>query len=157
MEGFAIQRDDGTPEVPDTATVPVCTFGQGRHRLGVPLAALRAVLEPCPIFLLPTVPESILGVIHWRGEVIPLLDGRRVFAGENHVVGGESRFLVFENGGVPVAVRTAGVPTITALAPAEIVAEGGIELPPYVRALCSYAGDLIYLLDIEGLLAAHRP
>jgi chemotaxis signal transduction protein len=157
VEGLAIQPDDGTPGESERATVPVCTFGHGRHRLGVPLAELRAVLEPCRVFPLPTGPESILGVIHWRGEVIPLLDGRCVFTVEHTAISSEWRFLVFENGGVPVAVRTAGVPTLAALAEGEIAAESGVELPPHVRALCSYAGELIYLLDIEALLAAHRP
>ncbi|MGD2062581.1 MAG: chemotaxis protein CheW [Nitrospirota bacterium] len=157
MEGLALPTDDGAQVEAGRATLPVCTFGQGRPRLAVPLAALRAVLDPCLIFALPTAPEWILGVVHWRGEVVPLLDGEYLFASETTAVSEVSRFLVFENGGVPVAVRTAGVPTLAALVDGDNVVEEGMELPPHVRGVWSYHGEPHYLLDIEGLLAAHRP
>jgi len=32
-----------------------------------------------------------------------------------------------------------------------------VALPPHVRGLCDFGEQLVYLLDIEALLAAHRP
>ena len=102
-------------------------------------------------------PEWILGVIHWRGEVVPLLDGACIFGAADTMTATGARLLVFENGGVPIAVRIAGVPILAAIADGEVVPGGDVALPPHVRGLCDFGEQLVYLLDIEALLAAHCP
>jgi len=134
------------------AGLPFCCLRHGGRRLAVGVEELRAILTPGPVTPLPDAPAHILGVIHWRGEVLPLLDGDQILGpGE-----GAERFLVFENGGVPVAVRLHGSAALTHVAPEEVVEPEGIQVSDHTRALFLHEGEMVEVVEVAGLLDAYR-
>ena len=134
------------------AGIPFCCLRHGGRRLAVGVEELRAILTPGPVTPLPDAPDYLLGVIHWRGEVLPLLDGDQILGqGE-----GAERFLVFENGGVPVAVRLHGSAALTHVAPEEVVEPEGIQVSDHTRALILHGGEMVEVIEVAGLLDAYR-
>ena len=134
------------------AGVPFCCLFHGGRRLAVPVAELRAILTPGPVTPLPDAPAHLLGVIHWRGEVLPLLDGDRLLGPGQ----GAERFLVFENDGVPVAVRLRGAAGLTHVAEEEVVAPEGIQVSDHTRALFLHEGEMVEVVEVAELLDAYR-
>lgn len=146
MEQVVARGRDGRAEI------PFCCLRHGGRRLAVPVAELRAILTPGPVTPLPDAPAYLLGVIHWRGEVLPLLDGDQILGpGE-----GAERFLVFENGGVPVAVRLRSTAALTHVAEEEVVEPEGIQVSDHTRALFLHQGEVVEVVEVAGLLDAYR-
>jgi purine-binding chemotaxis protein CheW len=49
-------------------------FNVGNETFGIPVKKVREVIEYCKIFVIPSVPDYIAGVINLRGDVIPVID-----------------------------------------------------------------------------------
>jgi len=146
MERVAARRRDGQ------AGLPFCCLYHGGRRLAVGVAELRAILTPGPVTPLPDAPPHLLGVIHWRGEVLPLLDGDQLLGPG----AGAERFLVFENGGGPVAVRLRGGAALTHVAEEEVVAPEGMQVSAHTRAVFLHQGERVEVLEVAELLDAYR-
>jgi purine-binding chemotaxis protein CheW len=58
----------------ETGAVAVLAVVTGDEVYGFPLSAVREILVPPPIAEVPRAPESVLGVISVRGQIITLLD-----------------------------------------------------------------------------------
>ncbi len=55
-------------------SVKYLTFKVGNETFGIPVRKVREVIEYCTIFVIPSVPDYIAGVINLRGDVIPVID-----------------------------------------------------------------------------------
>jgi purine-binding chemotaxis protein CheW len=55
-------------------SVKYLTFKVGNETFGIPVKKVREVIEYCTIYVIPSVPDYIAGVINLRGDVIPVID-----------------------------------------------------------------------------------
>ncbi|MCH9672946.1 MAG: chemotaxis protein CheW [Gammaproteobacteria bacterium] len=57
------------------------TFRVGRTDYGAPVADVEQVLPDQCVTLVPGAPAHVLGVIHHRGKIVTVVDGRGIFGG----------------------------------------------------------------------------
>jgi purine-binding chemotaxis protein CheW len=75
----ALAREDLKPVGTDTDTFEVLEFGLSNESYAFELAHVREVLPLIELTPLPRVPPHILGVAHARGQIIAVVDLRRIF------------------------------------------------------------------------------
>jgi purine-binding chemotaxis protein CheW len=83
-------------------------FSLKGQRYAVSLAAVREVIRPGDITPVPGAPSDVLGIVNLRGQIVPVLDGRRRFGLEGDVDAGEAdaqRVIVFDDAGTTVGLR----------------------------------------------------
>jgi len=77
-------------------------FSLKGQRYAVPLASVREVIRPGDITPVPGGPADVLGIVNLRGQIVPVLDGRRRFGLDGHVEPGAEdthRVIVFDDSG----------------------------------------------------------
>ena len=80
------------------------TFWLGDEHYGVDLSLCRHLLKPPKIVKLPQVPEYLLGIFNLRGDVVPVMDLRRMFRLKLSEITADSRLLVVDAKGVQTAL-----------------------------------------------------
>ena len=61
------------------AALEVIEFGLAQERYAVPTAAVREVYPLKDLTPLPCTPPFVLGVINWRGQILPVIDVKKFF------------------------------------------------------------------------------
>ena len=83
-------------------------FSLKGQRYAVSLARVREVIRPGDITPVPGAPEDVLGIVNLRGQIVPVLDGRRRFGLDGKVAQDEEdaqRVIVFDESGTVVGMR----------------------------------------------------
>lgn len=83
-------------------------FSLKGQRYAVSLASVREVIRPGDITPVPGAPEDVLGIVNLRGQIVPVLDGRRRFGLDGQVAKEEEdaqRVIVFDESGTVVGMR----------------------------------------------------
>lgn len=83
-------------------------FSLKGQRYAVSLASVREVIRPGDITPVPGAPADVLGIVNLRGQIVPVLDGRRRFGLDTGVAADEEddrRVIVFDDGGTVVGMR----------------------------------------------------
>lgn len=109
--------------VPAEERPRVLVFVAGGRRLCLPLRALREVVSPLPLSIVPRAPEALLGIMNLRGRVVLVVDLVKVLppelaprGGVTPSTGDAGRILLLEQGGREVGLKVEGVEGIAALA-----------------------------------------
>jgi purine-binding chemotaxis protein CheW len=83
-------------------------FSLKGQRYALSLTSVREVIRPNNITPVPGAPDDVLGIVNLRGQIVPVLDGRRRF-GLDGVADTEAedaqRVIVFDEGGTVVGMR----------------------------------------------------
>lgn len=111
---------------------------------------------PAPrITRVPSVPEHILGVMNFRGEVLAVIDLKRFFALPQSEPAPDRIVVVVEHGEVRTGLLVDGVGDLVPLSPGDLTEEplvaGRAERAPVERVV-RFKGGLISLINLEGLL-----
>ena len=93
----------------DTGAVPVLAVRAGQEVYGFPLSSVREILVPPPIAEVPRAPESVLGVISVRGQIITLLDLPKMLDLELEQTTPYGRVLLIDNGDELIGVAVDSV------------------------------------------------
>jgi len=83
-------------------------FSLKGQRYAVSLACVREVIRPGDITPVPGAPDDVLGIVNLRGQIVPVLDGRRRFGLDGNVAQEEEdaqRVIVFDESGTVVGMR----------------------------------------------------
>jgi purine-binding chemotaxis protein CheW len=83
-------------------------FSLKGQRYAVSLASVREVIRPGDITPVPGAPDDVLGVVNLRGQIVPVLDGRRRFGLDGTLEEGAEdarRVIVFDDDGTVVGMR----------------------------------------------------
>jgi purine-binding chemotaxis protein CheW len=83
-------------------------FSLKGQRYAVSLASVREVIRPGDITPVPGAPEDVLGIVNLRGQIVPVLDGRRRFGLDGALEEGAEdarRVIVFDDSGSVVGMR----------------------------------------------------
>lgn len=65
--------------VPAEAQLPVLTFRVAEQRCALPIARVLEVMAMVELTPLPDAPPALMGLANRHGEILPMLDMRRVF------------------------------------------------------------------------------
>lgn len=89
--------------------VELCAFRIGSDEYLMDIRRIREIVPPLPVRLVPRAPECIDGVVDLRGEVIPVVDGRRRLGVEVTPFSRQTRFLIAHVGSRTLALVVDGV------------------------------------------------
>jgi chemotaxis signal transduction protein len=151
---------------PSSSRDGLVSFRLGAREYATPLAEVREVVRLQGLADLPGMRPPLAGVLDLRGSALPVLDLRPV-------AGGRGDVLVLERGGTPAdpvrdgfgAAGTGGavgvaVDQVRAVVPAGALPSAGTAdravLPPYVLDVLRGAHDVVFLVDLPGMVEACR-
>ena len=83
-------------------------FSLKGQRYALSLTSVREVIRPGDITPVPGAPDDVLGIVNLRGQIVPVLDGRRRFGLDGVASADEEdaqRVIVFDDGGTVVGMR----------------------------------------------------
>jgi purine-binding chemotaxis protein CheW len=111
---------------------------------------------PAPrITRVPSVPEHILGVMNFRGEVLSVIDLKRFFALAQSEPAPDRIIVVVEHGEVRTGLLVDGVGDLVPLSPSDLAEEplgSGRTRRAHFEGLARSRGGLVSLINLEGLL-----
>ena len=138
--------------------VQVVGFRIGNETFGVRIGSVREIVRVPDITAVPSVPETVEGVINLRGKIIPVMDLRKRFGQSDIRPDKKNRILVVELDGKLVGLIVHSASEALKIPPSEIESPGSVfadSESSYVTGVGKLKGRLIILLDISKLL--HRP
>lgn len=154
-----IARRQAEPEQAPEETEAVLVFLLAGERYAFPLQAVREISRLRTVTPLPGLPPAVLGATGLRGEVLPVLDLRRLLSLEEAESTAASRLLIVQQEGVAVALLTDQVEDIVvlplaAISPPPTAVVG--EAPAFLQGVAHEGEVSIRLLDLPRLLEAVR-
>ena len=139
----------------------------------VPIARVKEIVNPMPVFPVPHAPRQVIGVADYRGEIVPVVDLRIRFslpplapAEANATKGSKGKWVIVDVAGRLVAHLVDAV--------TEVFGTGGADLRPTptlgghedargFAGVTNYSGGLVFVLDtsrlhdlVDPLLAAGK-
>ncbi|HVO83421.1 MAG TPA: chemotaxis protein CheW [Syntrophobacteria bacterium] len=129
-------------------------------RLGDELYALRVEhlveILPAPrITRVPSVPEHILGVMNFRGEILPVIDLKRFFSLSRSEPAADRIVVVAKHGEVRTGLLVDGVGDLVPLSPDDHTEEplvAGRAQRATFEGVARFKGELVSLINLAGLL-----
>lgn len=134
--------------------IQLLLFALGGESYAFPLERVREVVKPGPITPVPSTPDHMLGVMNLRGEILPVLDPKRLLGVGVGTPGPQGRIVVVKAPGMTVGFLADGVEDA-------IEVKGSVEPPlatlperqaRYLQAQVTHEGLLVGVLDVEALL-----
>ena len=130
----------------------VVIFRLAESSYAIEIAAVREIIRPSAITVVPHAPECVRGVINLRSSVVPVLDLRRRCGLPQAPETRESRIVVVQVGDQSVGLQVDGVSEVTTV-PADVIepAAGiirGAGQEHLLRGVARLDDRLIMLLDL---------
>lgn len=119
---------------------------------------LESLIEifPAPrITRVPSVPEHILGVMNFRGEILPVIDLKRFFSLPQSEPAAERIVVVVKHGEVRTGLLVDGVGDLVPLSPDDLTEEPLVPRQAEratFDGVARFKGGLVSLINLEGLL-----
>ena len=118
------------------------------------ILAVREIIRPLPMQTLPHSPETVIGVVDHRGDVVPVVDLRVRFATGARTDMAHTRWVIASRGPKLVGLvvdRVTEVFTLSEADARQIPDLGGGADKRGITAAYSHAGKLVFTLDIERI------
>lgn len=134
--------------------IQLLLFALGGESYAFPLERVREVVKPGPITPVPSIPEHILGVMNLRGEILPVLDLKRLLGVDVGTLTPQGRIIVVKAPGMTVGFLADGVEDAIEVResmepPLAILPERQAQ---YLQGQVTHDRLLIGVLDVEALL-----
>lgn len=145
------------PESTDLPPGPWLLVTLGEQRYGLPVPWLREALPGQPADPVPGAPPAVLGIIHVRGEVMPVVDLRVPLAMAADAAAGPGKLVIVEIDQERFALQVDAVADVVKVN-AEAVEPRAIG--PHPEALCGFARlpqGLVQLVDPRALIPQVAP
>ncbi|HLK46450.1 MAG TPA: chemotaxis protein CheW [Acidimicrobiales bacterium] len=116
----------------------------------VPIAIVREIANPLDVVALPHAPAAVLGVAHYRGEIIPVLDVRARFGLPGTPTTRKTKWIILVSVDRLVAIVVDAVTDVFGTAGAELAPSpplGGGEDLRGIAGVTTYDGRMVFVLD----------
>jgi purine-binding chemotaxis protein CheW len=155
----AVESSIARSDVPNQAAgyIQLVAFLLEQEEYGIEITKVREIILPGEITRLPQTPDYIQGLIHLRGEVIPIVNLRRRFGLPDRQTTDETRIIVVNLGDKMLGIMVDAVSEVlrtsreNRVPPPPAIAGAGRE---YLIGLVKLNNRLLILLDIERLFGA---
>ena len=139
------------------------TFLLGEEYFAVNVKKVLEVLEQQQITRVPKSPDHILGILNFRGEILPVIDTRRMFGIAGHEANSKNSVIVYEIQGETetstIAATADAVKDVIDISEKEIkpVPELGISYNArFITGAIKRNDNFILLIDIEKVLSQNK-
>jgi len=145
-----IKSDEVTYEV-----LEFVEFQVGKSKFGIGIQHVREIIQPVPVTVLPHSHPNIEGIIQLRGEVLPVIDLKKVTGNADINDSDESKYIVAEFDGTTVVLDVTAVTQIQRINFSEIEPASdmftGNKVP--VSGVIKRDNGMILLVDFEQVIA----
>ncbi len=139
--------------------VQLVGFEVAEELFGVDILMVQEILKDIAITAIPDSPDSIVGVVNLRGNIIPVVNLRKRLKLSGDKAGHEDKvWIIILNIGdrttgflVDRVTRVIKVQTKSIMPPPELVVSGGLE-SDYIRGVCKQNQELLAILDFNRIL-----
>jgi purine-binding chemotaxis protein CheW len=137
----------------DAADLQIVIFRLAQSNYALEIAAVREIIRPQPVTVVPQAPPFVMGVINLRSSIVPVVDLRRRCGLPAADVTRESRVVVVHVEGQSVGLHVDAVSEVTTLPPGAIEPAAavvrGAAAEQLLRGVARLDDDrLILLLDL---------
>ena len=130
-------------------------FQIGKSNFGIGIQNVREIIQPVPVTVLPHAHPYIEGIIQLRGEVLPVIDLRKVTGNTDINDGDETKYIVAEFDGTTVVLDVTAVTQIQRINFSDIEPASdmytGEKVP--VSGIIKRDDGMILLVDFEKVIA----
>jgi len=136
----------------DQRQIVLFTLEEPRYALD--LSTVERVVRAVEITPLPKAPEIVLGVINMKGEIIPVIDVRKLFRLASREMNVDDRFIIARTSRRLVALAADSVVGIRELGNRQMVsAEQALPFAAYIQGVAKVEGDLVLIYDLDQFLS----
>ena len=134
----------------------VVIFRLAQSSYAIEIAAVREIIRPQPVTVVPQAPACVVGVINLRSSVVPVLDLRKRCGLPSGEQTNESRVVVVQVGEQSVGLQVDAVSEVITLSPdviepaAAVVRGAGAE--QVLRGVAKVDERLVMLLDLPQVI-----
>lgn len=136
------------------------TFSLDGETYGVNVMQVQEVLKLTEVAPVPGAPEYVLGIINLRGNVVTVVDTRRLFGLPPRQSDDATRIVILEVDGQVVGILVDSVAEVFELDTSRVETAptvGSEEGSRYIQGVYSQDERLVVLVDLSRLLASDRP
>ncbi|MHA6258525.1 chemotaxis protein CheW [Sporosarcina sp. CAU 1771] len=143
------------PELVQHEQFEYVEFRVGKNHFAIGINHVREIIEPVPITVLPHLHPFIEGIIQLRGEVIPVVDLKKVTGNNCTKADEEAKFIISELDGTTIGLDVSAVTQIERINFSEIENASdtyeGHEVP--ITGVIKRGNKMILLVDFEKVVA----
>ncbi|MCA9942531.1 MAG: chemotaxis protein CheW [Anaerolineales bacterium] len=148
-----------------TGSITILTFQMNGQVYGLPVTAVRQLIEMVKIAELPQAPPAIQGVINVHGQIVPVMDLRLCFGLEFKPYGLRTPIILLEANGrmfglvVDEVATVLTVNSIDIQTSNKIIDQENIAAPGQTNYLSSVAkinNQIVMILDVDCLLSQEQ-
>ncbi len=131
------------------------TFRLGNEFYGVNVMQVREVLRYTEITPVPGTAYHVLGIINLRGNVVPVIDSRKMFDLDEAEITEKSRIVIIEATDQVVGILVDSVDEVVDVQQSEIESTpnvGNEDVNRFFSGVCHKKNELLILIDVEQLV-----
>lgn len=144
----------------DTGELQVVVFTVGSTEFGIPITLVREIIAPSELVTLPEMPAGMVGIINVRGNILPIVDLKTLFAMGNGLAADHTkqRVLLVEIGGSLVGYLVDTVSEVLRISQDSLEQVDRIQgmNRNLVDSICNLEGRLIPIVNAANLLSYQR-
>jgi purine-binding chemotaxis protein CheW len=136
-------------------SIQLVCFRLAQEEYAIEITKVQEIILPGRLTRLPQSPDYVKGLLHLRGEVIPVVDLRLRFGLPEQAVADETRVVVLNVGGKTLGIVVDAVSEVIRVAQEQRVPPPPAVAGPdreYLTGLLKLDNRLLILLDVERLL-----
>jgi purine-binding chemotaxis protein CheW len=140
-----------------TETSKIVLFSLEEPRYALYLSAVERVIRSVEITPLPKAPEIVLGVINLQGEIIPVIDIRKLFNLPTHEINLEDQFIIAKTSKRLVVLAVDSVTGVSELAHYQVTdAREAFPFADYLSGITIFENNIILINDLEKFLSLNE-
>jgi purine-binding chemotaxis protein CheW len=139
--------------------VQIAVFQVGEQAYGLDIMRIKEIINLVPITPVPRAPTTMEGVVSLRGQVLPVVDLRKLFDRPTEPVRSSHKIIIarFPDGIVGLVVD--GVREVVRIQADEIRPAPtlpGREAAPFFQGVCRVEDELVMILDLERVFSSEE-
>ncbi|TYS15749.1 chemotaxis protein CheV [Rossellomorea vietnamensis] len=154
-----MNEDKGILLESGTNELEIVEFEVGRNKYGINVIKVKEIIQPLPVTSIPHAHPFMEGIIQLRGEVLPVIDMKKVLGVENGVQNKQDKYIVAEFNQLRVVFHVENVTQIHRISweqiekPTNMYQGGGSQVIGVIKK----GEDMLLLLDFESIMAEINP
>ncbi len=135
-------------------THKIVMFSLEEPRYALYLSAVERVIRAVEITALPKAPEKILGVINFQGDVIPVIDIRKLFRLPKHEISLDDQFIIARTIKRLVVLAVDSVGEVTEISDYKIKdSKEALAFAEFISGVTVFENNIILINDLEKFLS----
>jgi two-component system, chemotaxis family, chemotaxis protein CheV len=154
-----VNQDKGILLESGTNELEIVEFELGNNHYGINVIKVKEIIQPLPVTAIPHAHSYVEGIIQLRGEVLPVIDMRKVLGIQDTPNGSQDKYIVSEFNQQRVVFHVNNVTQIHRISWDQIEKPSNIYqgTKSKVIGVIKKGEDMLLLLDFESIMAEINP